>query len=783
MQCKSGRTVSAHAQLPIFLLATQPTMAGLPLASYSSRLAAARCRQHPQLYDTSKLASRCVALLTSLIASFRMTPPAGTDSGAAAAAPDGAAAEDETYTSAALNARELEWANNSPELAARHKEANGPIVRTRFPPEPNGYLHIGHAKSMNMNFRLAFDKLGVPAECRRTVFRYDDTNPEAEEEEYIDSLRRDLEWLGWEPERTTFSSDNFQQLHDFAVELIQKGLAYVCDMTKAEMEAQRELVMKRVNAKQSGRDPDAVAPIPSPDILPGRNRDTGVERNLEMFEKMKMGFFAEGQYTLRLKMDFENPNPNMWDLVAYRIKYTPHPHAGGGWCIYPAYDFTHGICDSLEDIDYSICTLEFETRREPYYWILWALDLFRPKVYEMSRLNLQYTVLSKRRLVKLVEKGHVHGWDDPRMPTVSGLRRRGYTAEIINQFCQDLGATRALNVVEIGKLYQTARLLLSPTTRRAMACLDPILVNITNFEEACGGADHIPMEVQNSPTDESMGSHTISFGPKIYVDRTDFRLKDSPDYFGLAPNKPVGVGLKYQGGSIICDKVIMDGERVKELECHLDNSPDREKPKTFITWVPFNSLPCEVRVYSNLFVVPEPTDLWEDELNPESEIIYPNALVDPSVSEVVNGKTVDKWKSNVALQFERIGYVVVDYDTTYDPDTNEGKIVFNQTVGLKEDVLKKKLSVDEEAALDARRQKQAKDKELKEARMKIDAIDLFREAEEYKGAYSKYDEKTGVPTHDSSGEELSKKAMKKLAALQKKHTAQVLKWKESQGSS
>jgi len=255
---------------------------------------------------------------------------------------------EESYTSVALSARELEWAENTPELLQSHKQVNGPIVRTRFPPEPNGYLHIGHAKSMNMNFSLAFEKLGVPQDYRRTIFRYDDTNPDAETEEYIDSLRRDLEWLGWKPERTTYSSDNFQQLYEFAVALIHKGLAYVCDMTKAEMEAQRDLAMKRANARHSGKDPDVEHPIPDPNILPGRNRNSSVERNLELFEKMKMGFFDEGTYTLRLKMDFESPNPNMYDLVAYRIKYTPHPHAGSGWCIYPAYDFTHGICDSLE---------------------------------------------------------------------------------------------------------------------------------------------------------------------------------------------------------------------------------------------------------------------------------------------------------------------------------------------------------------------------------------------------------------------------------------------------
>ena len=234
-----------------------------------------------------------------------------------------------------------------------------------FPPEPNGFLHVGHAKSMNMNFSLAFDKLGVPPEHRRTIFRYDDTNPDAEELEYIESLRRDVAYLGWTPERTTYSSDYFTQLYDFAIQLIRKGKAYVCDMTKAEMEAQRDVAMKRAHARNSGKDPDQECPIADASILPGRNRDTSVERNLDLFEKMKLGCFEEGSYTLRLKMDFESSNPNMYDLVAYRIKYTTHPHAGDGWCIYPSYDWTHGTCDSLENISYSICTLEFETRREP----------------------------------------------------------------------------------------------------------------------------------------------------------------------------------------------------------------------------------------------------------------------------------------------------------------------------------------------------------------------------------------------------------------------------------
>lgn len=702
----------------------------------------------------------------------------------------------------ALSARELSWANNPPDLLQKHAEMNGTIVRTRFPPEPNGYLHIGHAKSMNMNFSLAFDKLNVLPENRRTVFRYDDTNPDAESKEYIDSLAKDVEWLGWTPERTTYSSDNFQTLHDLAVQLITKGLAYCCDMTKGEMEIQRELAMKRANARNVGKDPDVESPIPSPDVLPGRNRNTSIARNLQIFRNMRLGMYDEGRYTLRLKMDFESSNPNMYDLVAYRIKYTPHPHAGHGWCIYPAYDFTHGICDSLEHIDYSICTLEFETRREPYYWILWALDMFRPAVYEMSRLNLQYTVLSKRRLLKLVTNGHVRGWDDPRMPTISGYRRRGFTAGIINQFCTELGATRAANVIEMEKLYHTARLSLGATTRRAMAVLEPILVTISNWDDKAavvgdskdsptnndnGSGDGLTFEVQNSPTDPTLGCHPITLERALYIDASDFRIVDSDDYFGLAPNK--AVGLKYYGGNLTCHEVVMaepdgkDGDAVNELKCTLDHSTGRVKPKTYIGWVPaVSAIPCEVRLYNHLFSVPEPTDTWEEELNPESEIVYPNAYIDPSVRELVDSSKIDPWQSNQALQFERMGYFVVDVDSTYDSTTGEGKLVFNRTVSLKEETFKKKatntLSKQDEVANDARRLKQKADLEAKEARMKIDPKDLFRTLEEYTSKYSKFDPETGLPTHATDGTELTKSTIKKLKKDQEKHAKQLSQWKK-----
>lgn len=686
-----------------------------------------------------------------------------------------------------LSGRELEWAINTSNALLKHKETNGNIIRTRFPPEPNGYLHIGHAKSMNMNFYLAFEKLKVPTCDRRTIFRYDDTNPEAESIEYIDSIRHDMEWLGWKPERTTYASDNFNQIYEYAIILIKKGLAYVDNMTKSEMEIQRECAMKRVNAIANQKDPDIEAPIINDcngiPLLPGRNRNTSIETNLLLFHKMKMGMFTEGSYTLRLKMDFTSPNPNLYDLVAYRIKYTSHPHAGIGWCIYPSYDFTHGTCDSIEDIDYSICTLEFEARREPYYWILWALELYKPNVYEMSRLNLQYTVLSKRRLIKLVTNKYVRGWDDPRMPTISGLRRRGYNANIVNTFCNDVGATRAMNVVEITKLYQTARSILSITSCRIMVALNPIKVIITNFNDIISSP--LIFDVQNSPTDPSMGIHTITFTSIIYIDQTDFRLQDSSEYYGLAPNK--AVGLKYQGGNLICNEVIYEDNNtnIKELHCTIDNSIDRMKPKTHISWVPDNSIKCEIRLYNELFTVPEPSDLWEDEINKNSEIIYYNAFIDPSIIDVFHNDNEslfnDKWISNIGFQFERFGYFVIDYDTTYHPITNiNGNIVFNRTVSLKEEILKKELSNAEKDALEKRQIAARASIANKEERMNINPIDLFRVGDEYMNKYSIYDAETGIPTHDINGIELTKSMYKKLKAEQQKHIKQQLKWKQQQ---
>jgi len=412
---------------------------------------------------------------------------------------------------------------------------------------------------------------------------------------------------------------------------------------------------------------------------------------------------------------------------------------------------------------------------------LWALDLYRPKVYEMSRLNIAHTVLSKRRLIKLVTNNYVRGWSDPRMPTISGLRRRGYTKQILNEFCNDVGATRAMNLVNVEKLSQTARTNLSETSRRAMAALEPIKITITNFEEESAKLQtegkSMVFEVQNSPTNESLGSHTVTMTDVIYIDSSDFRLKDNPLYYGLTQNQ--AVGLKCYGGNLICDEVVSQSDgKATELKCRLDSSEGKKKPKSYITWVPKDAITCEVRVYDNLFAVPEPTDLWEEELNEKSEVVYSKALVDPSVREFVDAKNVEIWKSNLALQFERLGYFVVDIDTTYDSTEGTGSLVFNRTVTLKEETFKKEVSEEEMAEIVRRKQKAKEDREAKEARMKIAAIDFFKLAPEYKGLYSKYSE-DGVPTHLADGAELTKSAMKKLGKEKKKHEKQLAAFKKN----
>ena len=643
---------------------------------------------------------------------------------------------------------------------------------------------------MNMNFSLAFAKLGVAPSNRRTVFRYDDTNPDAESKEYIDSLRRDVSWLGWVPECTTYSSDNFVRLHACAVALINKGLAYVDFMTKATVERQRDHAKRRAAIRARGGDIEAECPVDA-SLLPGPYRESRTAaENLKLFDDMKNGKFKEGECTLRLKMDFDSPNPNMHDLVAYRIKYTTHQHSGDGWCIYPSYDFTHGLCDSFEHIDYSICTLEFETRREPYFWILWALDAYRPKVFEMSRLNIAYTVLSKRRLLHLVNNGVVRGWDDPRMPTISGLRRRGYTKDCINDFCNDIGATRNQNLVEVSKFQHYARLSMQDTARRCMAVLAPLKVAIVNYGEF--GPIQENLAVPDLPQFPERGSHPLKFGSVVHIDETDFREHADDNFFGLTANMDGSrlVGLKYANVKVYCVGVERDAETgaVVQLNCKVAPPDSPIKPKTYITWVGPEAVKVEVRLYDHLFTVPEPSDQWEQELNPKSEVVKADALIDGSILAICDKSNIDRWKSNTSFQFERLGYFVLDSDTTYDHASSSGGVVFNSVVSLREDVARVVVVVDapeagsggataataaaaaapdpksKEGAAAAQRAKAAE----REALLKIPAKEFFRQADEFKGKFSKYDEE-GFPTHDAEGVEITKSGKKKLTKDLEKH--------------
>jgi len=626
-----------------------------------------------------------------------------------------------------LQGRYIPGSDNSEALLEAHKKVVGDNTRTRFPPEPNGYLHIGHAKSMNMNFSLSFDKLGVPLDKRQTVFRYDDTNPEAESKEFIDALREDVEWLGWTPMKTTFSSDYFQQLYDFAIELIKKGKAYVCHQTKEDIDASRLICRAKMADPSAPGDPNS----------PWRNRS--VEENLKEFEKMRAGLYSASEATLRMKIDMTHPNPNMWDFVAYRIRYIAHPHAGDAWCIYPTYDYTHCIVDALEDIDYSICTLEFENRRESYYWLLEALDIYRPKVYEMSRLNISYTVLSKRKLLKLVNSGFLRGWDDPRMPTIRGLRRRGYTKEIVNAFCTEIGVTRNENLIMYDRIAHVARLQLHESCVRVMAVLRPLKVTLTVPDDVIvnvrPGAN-TTITVPDFPQDPSRGSHAVPFTTEICIDQSDFRLEDSKDFYGLAPGKVVG--LKY-GCHVRCDSFEMNAEKeVVALKCTVVSDPD-ENAKGMLQWVSAaTAVEAEVRMYDHLFTVEEPDDDWEAQLNKSSEVIYHNALVDPSVLKYTG---ISEWH----CQFERVGFFVVD------PDATSDRFVFNLTVSLKD-------SKPAATKGKSRKEEQARQLAEKMARMSIAPQDMFKDKTDL---YGQFDE-NGIPTHDAAGEKLSKSAYKKL---------------------
>ena len=522
----------------------------------------------------------------------------------------------------------------------------GGEVITRFPPEPNGYLHIGHAKSMCLNFGLA-DKYGG-----RCHMRFDDTNPAKEEEEYVESILQDVRWLGWDwGEHLYFASDHFDKLHDFAVDLIKKGKAYVDDLDQEQIRKYRGTLTE----------PGVESPF----------RDRSVDDNLSLFRGMKEGEFEEGTKVLRAKIDMASGNINMRDPVLYRILKTPHHRTGEEWVIYPMYDFAHGQSDSVEGVTHSICTMEYEDHRPLYDWFLDSLDVYHPQQIEFARLNLSNTVLSKRKLVQLVREGRVGGWDDPRMPTLAGLRRRGYTPESIRSFCEQVGVAKRQNVIDIAMLEHAVRDDLNRRAPRVLAVLRPLKVVIENYPE--GQSDEL--DAINNPEDPDAGTRTVPFSRELYIERDDF-MEDPPrKFFRLAPGREVR--LRY-GYFITCTDVIKDAAgEVVELRCTYDpetrggQAPDGRRVRGTIHWVSAeHAVDAEVRLYDHLFTSerPDDDDDFMTTLNPESLEVVPNAKVEPSLADAVPGEK---------YQFERTGYFAVD------PDSQPGALVFNRTVTLR----------------------------------------------------------------------------------------------------
>ena len=525
----------------------------------------------------------------------------------------------------------------------------GGRVHTRFPPEPNGYLHLGHAKSICLNFGLA-DEFGG-----KTNLRFDDTNPCKEETEYVDSIMENVRWLGFEWDGLFYASDYFGQLYEWAVQMIQEGKAYVCDLTAEEVRQYRGTLTEP--GKES----------------PYRNRSVG--ENLDLFDRMKKGEFPDGARTLRAKVDMASPNLNLRDPVMYRILHADHHRTGSEWCIYPMYDYAHGQSDSIERITHSICTLEFEDHRPLYDWYVQALGIYHPQQIEFDRLNVTYTLLSKRKLLTLVQEGHVRGWDDPRMPTLSGIRRRGYPPEALRAFSGAIGVSKTNGTIELGLLEHYVRENLNRTAPRVMAVLRPLRVVIDNYPE--GQVDE--MEAVNNPEDAAAGTRTVPFSKVLYIEQDDFREAPPPKYFRLSPGKEVR--LRY-GYFITCTGVVKDeqGETV-EIHCTYDpatrggNSPDGRKVKSTIHWVSADhAIDAEVRMYDNLFVKENPGETEEGQdftanLNPHSLEILTGAKLEPSLGNASPGGR---------FQFERMGYFCVDADSA------AGKLVFNRTVGLKD---------------------------------------------------------------------------------------------------
>lgn len=521
-------------------------------------------------------------------------------------------------------------------------------VYTRFPPEPNGYLHIGHAKSICLNFGLA-KKYGG-----RTNLRFDDTNPVKEDVEYVDSIKEDVQWLGFQWAQEHYASDYFEQLYQWAVDLIRKGKAYVDDQTQEEIRQGRGTV-----------------------TVPGKNspwRDRSVEENLDLFARMRAGEFADGAKVLRAKIDMAHPNMLMRDPIMYRIIHAEHHRTGNKWCIYPMYDFAHGQSDSIEKITHSICTLEFDVHRPLYDWFIQELEIYPSHQYEFARLNLTYTMMSKRKLLQLVQDKVVMGWDDPRMPTISGLRRRGYTPESIRMFADKVGVAKRDNVIDLGLLEFCVREDLNKRAQRRMAVLDPVKVVITNYPE--GKTEMI--SCINNPEDEAAGSRQVPFSREIYIERDDFMEEPPKKYFRLSPGKEVRLRYAYL---IRCDEVIKDADgRVRELRCTYDpesgggSSSDGRKVKGVIHWVSVaHARQAEVRLFDRLFLKEDLDNLDEgktflDYINPDS-LRTVNGYLEPSLEEAAAGEK---------FQFERLGYFCADKDSA------PGKLVFNRTVTLKD---------------------------------------------------------------------------------------------------
>lgn len=524
---------------------------------------------------------------------------------------------------------------------------NGRVL-TRFPPEPNGYLHIGHAKSICINFGLA-KKYGG-----KTNLRFDDTNPTKEETSYVDAIKEDIRWLGFQWEVERYASDYFDQLYAWCEQLMTQGLAYVDDQTQEEIRANRGTVT-----------------TPGVDS-PYRNRT--LEENLDLLRRMRAGEFADGTKVVRAKIDMAHPNMLFRDPILYRILHVEHHRTGNKWCIYPMYDYAHGQSDSIEQITHSICTLEFDVHRPLYDWFIQALNIFPSHQYEFARLNLTYTVMSKRRLLELVETGVVRGWDDPRMPTICGLRRRGYTPEAVRNFAEAVGVAKRDNVIDISLLEFYLREDLNRRAERRMAVLDPLKVVITNYPE--GEVEW--MEAVNNPEDEAAGTRQVPFSRELYIERADFMENPPKKFFRLSPGTEVRLRYAY---FVRCEEVIHDAAgNVTELRCTYDplsrggNSPDGRKVKSTIHWVSAqHAVTAEVRLFDRLFRTIDPNDVaeggsWKDNLNPDSLQVV-TAYLEPELGKAQLG---DKY------QFERLGYFALDPDTTAD------KLVFNRTATLKD---------------------------------------------------------------------------------------------------